>query len=258
MPPNPSSTANLPCEQCGYLNEPERVYCHNCGSKLDRSLLPKADKKKQEDPEVARKRISKMTNPNSNSVGRQVKAFFKATLGAVAVAALIVMAKTPDGVPDPKQTLSVPRLVSSDMMEALESTSPRAISFNDDEINAYLKKVVKPVDGWIPGTRLDRIIVNNFPGTLRLIQEESVFGFAIYGVEDFQLSVENGKFVSKVIGLHIGRLPVDPGFFHMVQGDGLLGMVGEMFQRERKQMDQMQNVILQKGQITLVTKGAGR
>ena len=33
-----SSTPKLTCGQCGYENEPERVYCHNCGTKLDRSV----------------------------------------------------------------------------------------------------------------------------------------------------------------------------------------------------------------------------
>ena len=77
MPTKPEPEATLPCEQCGYANEPERVYCHNCGAKLDRSLLPKTTEKPPERPEKARKRIEKMTNPKSGGVGREIKALFK-------------------------------------------------------------------------------------------------------------------------------------------------------------------------------------
>ena len=37
--------ATLTCAECGFVNEAERVYCHNCGKKLDRSLIPKEDPK---------------------------------------------------------------------------------------------------------------------------------------------------------------------------------------------------------------------
>lgn len=40
----------LICTQCNHENEVERIYCHNCGSKLDRSQLPvesSAPKKKK-------------------------------------------------------------------------------------------------------------------------------------------------------------------------------------------------------------------
>src|ERR1700757_2562322 len=93
MPPKPSPPSSpaptLPCEQCGYVNEPERVYCHNCGSKLDRSLLPKAESKAVEAPEKVRKRVEKMTNPRSGWFGREVKALFKVVFFSALLAAAI-------------------------------------------------------------------------------------------------------------------------------------------------------------------------
>ena len=68
--PEPTKPVNLTCEQCGHENEAERVYCHNCGGKLDRSLLPKEDPKTstQAAVEAARKHVAKMTNPGSGGV----------------------------------------------------------------------------------------------------------------------------------------------------------------------------------------------
>jgi hypothetical protein len=91
----------LTCGPCGYANEPERVYCHNCGTKLDRSLLPKEDGRKQESVEKTRRRVRKMTNPGQDSpVVREVKAFFKTIIWAAVVAALILFALPPDGIPE--------------------------------------------------------------------------------------------------------------------------------------------------------------
>src|ERR1700752_377758 len=100
MPTNPSPTANLPCEQCGYLNEPERVYCHNCGAKLDRSLLPKAEaEKKEEHPAAARKPIQKMTNPKSGSILREIKTLFTVVFFSALLAAVWDFLQKPEEVP---------------------------------------------------------------------------------------------------------------------------------------------------------------
>ena len=53
----------LTCKQCNYDNEPERVYCHNCGAKLDRTVLPKDPAKTKEGKEKTAKRVRRMINP---------------------------------------------------------------------------------------------------------------------------------------------------------------------------------------------------
>ena len=106
----PPSTNSLPCEQCGYANEPERVYCHNCGSKLDRSLLPTVEEKKQDHPDKVRKRIEKMTNPKSGSVGREIKALFKVAFFSALVAVIILLVQKPDDLPELKVILALGRI----------------------------------------------------------------------------------------------------------------------------------------------------
>ena len=51
----------LICPDCRNENEIERIYCHDCGTKLDRSKLKK-DKSivKEEKPEETQKRIRRM------------------------------------------------------------------------------------------------------------------------------------------------------------------------------------------------------
>ncbi len=253
MPTNPSPSANLPCEQCGYLNEPERVYCHNCGSKLDRSLLPKSEQKKQETPEKARKRITKMTNPQAGWFWREVKTFFQVIIYSALAAAIILIAQAPDGVPDPKKP-STMRLVSSDMMEALESPAPRALSFSEDEVNQYLKQMLKAKEGMIPGVQFMRAFVNFRPGALRISSENSVWGYPLYSGVDYHIEVKDGKFTSTVVGGNFGRLAVDPQI--MRYGEAAFQSLWTALQRERKQMDRMLSVKVDKERIDLVTKGA--
>jgi hypothetical protein len=252
MPTNPSSTANLPCEQCGYLNEPERVYCHNCGAKLDRSLLPKAEEKHQESPEKARKRISKMTNPQASWFWREVKMLFKVAIYAAMAAVVILIAQAPDGVPDGKKEPTM-RLVSSDMMEALESPTPRALSFSEDEVNQYLKQMLKAKDGAIPGVEFTRAYVNLRAGAIRLNSENSVWGYPVFSGVDYQLEVKEGKFTATVIGGSFGRLSVDPQLMRYAE----MGFesLQTSLQRERKQMEKMQSVKVEDKRIDLVTKG---
>ncbi len=253
MPTNPSSTANLPCEQCGYLNEPERVYCHNCGSKLDRSLLPKSEGKKGESPEKARKRISRMTNPQAGWFLRELKTFFQVLIYGVIAAAIILFAQAPDGVPDPKKTPTM-RLVSSDMMEALESPSPRALSFTEDEVNQYLKQMLKSKEGMIPGVQFTRAFVNLRPGALRLSSENSVWGYPVFSGVEYYLEVKNGKFTSTVVGGNFGRLGVHPQI--MRYAEPAFKSLATALQRERKQMERMQSIRVEKERVDLITKGA--
>jgi len=52
----------LVCPECRRENEPERIYCHDCGARLDRSSLAK-EKSKEEDPKATQKRLKAMLDP---------------------------------------------------------------------------------------------------------------------------------------------------------------------------------------------------
>lgn len=254
MPPNPPPSAGLPCEQCEYVNEPERVYCHNCGAKLDRSLIPKKDEKKLEPPDQARKRIAKMTNPGSGWFWREIKALFKVAFFSALLAAVYLILQKPDDVPEPSKDPNM-RLISSDMMEALGSPTPRQISFSDDDINQYLKKQTqKPQDTIVPGVQLVHAYVQCVPGILRITSEQSAFGYPLFSRIDYKLEVKDGKFTPTIVGGAFGKISVDPQL--MQYADYAFGTLWTALAREHKQMDKMQKVTVSAGRIDLITKGA--
>lgn len=255
MPTNPSTPApTLPCEQCGYNNEPERVYCHNCGAKLDRSLLPKAAEKPQEHPEKAKKRIEKMTNPKSGWFWREIKTLIKVAFFSALVAAIYLMFQKPDDLPEVKKTDEI-RFVSSDMMEALGAPNPTRVSFSDDDINHYLKQqpLKKRQPTMIPGVDVVAAFVACTPGVLRIYSQQNAFGFDTYSRIDYKLEVKDGKFIPTVVGGAFGKLNVDPQL--MQYADYAFGTLWDSLGRERKQMDKMLSVSVQQGHIDLVTKG---
>jgi len=253
MPPKPPQSAGLPCEQCEYVNEPERVYCHNCGAKLDRSLLPKAEAKKQDQPEEARKRIAKMTNPSSGWFWREIKMLFKVAFFSALIAALYLFLQKPENLPEPSKESSM-RLVSSDMMDAVNSPTPRVVSFTEDDVNQYMKKAVKTQDTMIPGVQLVHATVKCSPGVLRIYSEQSAFGYPIFFRIDYKLDVKDGKFTPTIVGGAFGRIAIDPQL--MQYADYAFGTLFTSLQRDHKQMDKMQKVTVYEGRIDLVTKAA--
>ena len=54
-----TSMTKLVCPECRHENEPERVYCHSCGAKLDRSAVTV----RKEPVKDTRQRVRKMFDP---------------------------------------------------------------------------------------------------------------------------------------------------------------------------------------------------
>ena len=252
---DPAPPTNLPCGQCGYENEAERVYCHNCGAKLDRSLLPQPGEEgdKSETPEQARKRIAKMTNPaKQGSALREIKTAVSVLIYSAILAALLLVFQQPKGVP-PESKETALSTISGDMMDALASAQPRRLDLGEAEINAYFKQQLKSKDAGAPGLEFKRIYVTLTPGVAHFGAEESLFGLPVYSGVLYRLEVKDGKFTPTMLGGNFGRLAVHPAAMQYV--DFFFQKIWELMQRDRKNMDKMQIVVVQKGTITLVTKG---
>ncbi|MDB6173742.1 MAG: hypothetical protein JWL59_3053 [Chthoniobacteraceae bacterium] len=248
-------TTSLTCGQCGFVNEPERVYCHNCGSKLDRSLLPREDEgQAKESIDRTRKRVKKMTNPGSQIVKREVSAAIKTVVWSAIVALIIQAVRPPDGVPSPKSDPGI-RMVGSELADAVDANGPRQISFTDSEINTYLKSAAraKAGGGSIPGINFDRAFVQLDNGLCRINIQQSLWGFPVYSGIAYRLEVKNGQFVATQSGGNFGRVAIAP--FLMNYADIAFKSLWTVLKKDHAQMEKMRSIAIEKGRITFVTKG---
>ena len=247
----------LTCGACGFSNEPERVYCHNCGAKLDRSLLPTVEQdQKQESADSARRRIKKMTNPSGYTVGRLLKSLFSVFFWAALIAATFLISQKPDGVPEDKNELPT-RLVQSELMDATQAPAPRTISFTEAEVNATLKQSLKRAgsDSGIPGIEFQRAYATLKPNIIHIGTQQALWGYPVHAGVDYRLTVVDGKFTPILVGGNFGRLPVRLEVMKYL--DRAFQKLWTALRREHEQVQKMQSVSVGQGQIVFVTKGAG-
>lgn len=247
----------LTCGACGFSNEPERVYCHGCGAKLDRSLLPEVEQDKDhESAESARRRIKKMTNPAGYSVGHFLKSLITTLFWAALIAVGFLVSQKPDGVPEDKNELPT-RLVQSELMEATQSPVSRTIAFTEAEVNATLKQSLKRAAGTtgVAGIEFQRAYATLKPNIIHIGAQQSLWGYPVYSGVDYRLTVVAGKFTPVLVGGNFGRLPVP--LKAMKHLDVAFQKLWTALKREQEQVNKMQGVQVTQGQIIFVTKGAG-
>jgi len=246
----------LTCKQCNYANEAERVYCHNCGAKLDRSLLPKEPvKNAKEVVEQNRKRVRKLVNPSRGFFTNWHYALLNALCSALTVAAIIQMLRPPDGVPKTptkEEILDAPPLIQQ--IEDLQMyVVPQARQLSEPMINLYLASALKTTgDTSSDYFKFDRAFANLGKDVIRITAQESAFGFPVYAGASYKLSIAGGKLVATNVGGNLGRMPVHPMI--MEYCGAAFQQLWAALQREKSLLDNMQSVTVQPGTFTLVTK----
>lgn len=249
------SGPTLTCSQCNFANEAERVYCHNCGAKLDRSLLPKAEENEKESLEKTRKRVQKMTNPGGPDYVREVKALVSSIAYGAVVAFIIGVVREPDDLPPKKPNeTELPRMIGTDLAQAIESPTPQVLQFTESEANAYLRSSLKSKgSGWIPGAQFERAFVRFDVGCVYIGLEQSLFGFPIHSGARYNMGVKDGKFFADNQGGNIGRVAIHPTIMKYVVS--AFQPLWKALKRESDQVQGMEKVVMDKGRIGFLTKG---
>jgi hypothetical protein len=246
-----TTTTKLICLECRHENEAERIYCHNCGERLDRSAV--VAQKKVEDPKETHRRLRKMLEGPS----RTRQNFFvacKLALAAVATAALVQMILPPEFPPAVK--VSAP--VQLDL--ELESAVMRSTGLNhsQNDINAYLtyrlagkKKVLNK-----PFLNFERAAVIFKERECVVGWERSFFGYSIYSQTSYRVGVSGGKISAVNTGGWIGRMPIHPSVMRFA--DIIFADLWSALDRERKLLTKMGGVEFHDGSVTItpVTQAA--
>ena len=246
----------LVCKQCNFENEPERVYCHNCGAKLDRSLLP-PEATKREDPMLVQQRVRKMVRPRNVSLTIQLKNLLYSLVLAAFLAAIVVILKPPGGVPNLSQdaVMDAPP-IADDMDGRVQQAGAQRMVYTENQVNAYLKSTLRGGKAEKAGAlamKFEQAYVHFGDGTCQITSAQSLFGWPIYATTERTFSVHNGIVTSQPVAGSLGRLQIPAKAVPMLEG--VFQPLKKALDQPLKLLAQMQAVTLRKGSAEMITSG---
>jgi hypothetical protein len=233
------------CQECRRENEAERIYCHDCGQRLDRSVV--LVQKKPQSAEDEHKRLQRMMEGPSK-LRRNFFAVSKLALVAVVAAALVQIASPPD-VPGP--TKDIPPQMDLELESAASYQKPGPIEFSQDQVNAYLtyrltskkKALNKPMLDFVRAMAVFR------DGACTIGIERSLFGYSIFTQTSYRVENSGGKMKATNVGGWLGRLPIHPMI--MKYGDIIFADLWFALDREQKLVAKMAGVNFHDGGVTI-------
>lgn len=204
-----TSPTKLICPECQHENESERIYCHNCGARLDRSAV--AVRNSKEAVQETRQRVHKLFDPHRAKLRASFFKISKVVLGAVVVAGIIQIILPPEVPPSAKAELVASQL-RFDLEGAATRHQPAQLQYTEAQINAFLATALKTKQSSLNKPLLDfkRAFVVFYDGTCAVTAERSFFGYSLYTTSCYQPVMAPGKIEAFNKGGSIGRLPIHP------------------------------------------------
>jgi hypothetical protein len=198
----------LRCASCGYDNDPTRVYCHNCGTKLERtSAAPPPPTGFTHPTDVA-----KMKKPRAPvEWGRYLGALGRLTILAVVVAAVVMAFLPPHNVPPPVTADDGLALRLSGLLtDASSAGEARAFGLPASDANRWLVSTVKLEDSTgVVKLRPERLYLVPGEGQVRVGLEVALPWVGHLFFEGDYVPVRGGQgYTLEPRGYSIGRLPL--------------------------------------------------
>ena len=236
----------LTCPECQRENEAERIYCHDCGARLDRSVLANRKTAKIETAEEVHKRMRGMFSQRRVRARLAFLKTVKILLAAFAAAALAVILIPPD-VPPAVKTETLPPQINLRLETLTESRQPQTMQFSEEDVNAYLGNVMKHKKEKLehPLLGFERAILGLTEGNCRVTMERSIFGYSIFTSGDYDVQVKDGKITASPKSAAIGRMPIHPS---------VLPYAGFLFSDAVAAMDREHKLLNKVGSIQLHDK----
>ena len=243
----------LVCPECRHDNEPERIYCHDCGARLDRSALTK-EKRTEEDPKDTRRRLQRFFDGRRALMRRRFFQWSKFILGALILAAVVQMVRLPD-LPEAPQAPMLPAQISMDLENAAADPRVGPLRYTDEQVNAYLAYTLKSKQT-VLSKYLDfqRAVVGFGEGHGWITAQRALFGYPLATTAIYSMQLRDGALVTKALGGRIGRLPVHPWL--MQYAGFLFSDLRTVLQREYKSISKLGAIEFDEKTVSFVPKQA--
>ncbi|MGA1539883.1 MAG: zinc ribbon domain-containing protein [Chthoniobacterales bacterium] len=223
----------LLCASCGYENDPTRVYCHNCGVRLERGNVAPPPTGFTHPTDVA-----KMRKPRQPVAwGRYFSALFKVAFLAVLVAAVVLALLPPLDVPDPVEPdENLASRLGSLLNDAATSPEARAFGLPAGDINRWLvSSVALQGAGGTIQLQPERLYAVPENGQVRVGLEVNLAGVTAIFFEGDYAPVRGGNgYTLEPRRYSVGRLPLPVLLGWPVQkqldglGEALTGPLGQL------------------------------
>jgi hypothetical protein len=236
-----ATTITLACPECRHENEIERIYCHSCGARLDRSALSARKMPKTEAPEEIQKRLQGIFNQRKARIRSALVQALKLTVAAGVAAVLAEMLIPPD-VPPKKKSDILPPQINMDLETIIQYHRPPFLRYNEEGVNGFVANTLRMKKEKLNHPLIDfnRAIIRFHEGSCGLTVERSIFGYSVYTTGIYTAEVRDGKLNGTVRGGSIGRLQIHPGL--MKYAGFLFGDLVAAMQREAKQLSRIGSI----------------
>ena len=248
---------HLVCPDCRHENEVERIYCHNCGGRLDRSALRKEKGIDDEkDADDTQKHLGRMFDPQRGRTRALVRKFFSILAGAFALAVVIQLLLPPD-LPAQVKSDSMAPMINMDLLSALENRTPPRLTYSQEQVNSYISGLLRRAnspakEGFFP---MRRLFVQLNEGTCRVNAGYSFFGLPLFTGGVYEVTLGQGKIVTNCRGGYCGRMPIHPAL--MSQLGFLLHKVSATLDREQKQLARLNGIEFHPESVNLIVAPQG-
>ena len=241
----------LICPECRRENEPERIYCHDCGARLDRTALAK-NAPKGEDVKETQRRLRQLLDPQRVKMRLLFFKISKLILGALAAAAVVQMVLPPD-VPPRDKTGEFPPQINLDIENASMNHGAPPLRYTEAQVNAYLGSALKSKQAALSKLlQFERATVNFDENVCLITAERSLYGFSVFTGTSSRVTLDNGTLKASNNGGKIGRLPIHP--LLMQYADPLFADLWTALDRERKAVAKMSAIELHPQAVVLIPK----
>ena len=241
----------LICPECRRENEPERIYCHDCGARLDRSSLAKIAPK-EEDAKETQRRLRTMLDPQRAKMRLMFFKISKLVLGAFVAAAVIQMLIPPDAPERPKSG-EFPPQINLDIENAAMTQNSPPLQYTEAQVNAYLGSALRSKQAALSKLlQFERAFVSFDENVCRITAQRSWLGFSFYTTTSSRVTLENGTLKASNNGGKIGRLRIHP--LLMKYADPIFGDLWAALDRERKAVMKMGAIEFHPQAVVLVPK----
>jgi len=241
----------LICPECRRENEAERIYCHDCGARLDRSALAKFAPK-AEDTKETQRRLRTMLDPGRVKMRLMFFKISKVVLGAFVTAAVIQMVVPPDAPERPKSG-DFPPQINLDIENAAINQNSPPLQYTEAQVNAYLGSALRSKQAALSKMlHFERAFVSFDESVCRVTAQRSWFGFSFYTTTSSRVALENGALKVSNNGGRIGRLKIHP--LLMKYADPLFADLWAALDRERKAVTKMSGIEFHPQAVVLIPK----